>query len=88
MELLQENIVIAITVLSPIIAFLVNPLKKVEKLDNNLLPYVSMTIGVAFGVVFALVFNLDLSTYGLGGLISGATASGFYDAFMATKGGE
>lgn len=86
MEQIQDNIILAIGVLTPIVMFLVTPIKKIETLDNRFLPYISMSIGVVAGIVFSLMFNQEIPVYSVAGLIAGATASGFYDAFSIKKG--
>lgn len=81
--LLNEAIGLA-AVMSPVILIFVQAIKKAD-LDKRWLPFISIVLGVAVGIVFALASGADLFLYGLAGFLSGAAASGLYDGIQATR---
>ena len=82
--LLNEAITLA-GILTPIIVILVQLVKSVD-INNRWLPFISIGLGTATGLVFGASVNADLFIYGLAGFLSGAGASGLYDGFKAVKG--
>lgn len=83
--LLNEAIGLA-AAMSPFILIFVQAIKTAE-LNTRWLPFVSIGLGIAVGIAFALASGADLFLYGLAGFLSGASASGLYDSIKSvTKG--
>ena len=82
-NLLNEAIGLA-AVMSPVILIFVQ-LFKTADLNKRWLPFISIGLGIAVGVVFALAGGDDLFLYGLAGLLSGAASSGLYDSVKSVK---
>lgn len=83
--LLNEAIGVA-AAMTPVILIFVQAIKTVD-LDKRWLPFISIGLGIAVGIVFALASGADLFLYGLAGFLSGASASGLYDSIKSvTKG--
>jgi len=85
-NLLNEAIGLA-AVMSPVILIFVQLIKTAD-LDKRWLPFLSITLGIAVGIVFALASGADLFLYGLAGFLSGASSSGLYDSIQAARKGE
>lgn len=83
---LNEAIGLA-AVMSPVILIFVQMIKAAD-LDKRWLPLISIGLGIAVGIAFALAGNADVFTYGLAGFLSGAAASGLYDGIQAARKGE
>jgi len=83
-NLLNEAIGLA-AVMSPVILIFVQ-LFKTADLNKRWLPFISICLGIAVGLVFALAIGADLFLYGLAGFLSGAAASGLYDGVKSAKG--
>ena len=83
-NLLNEAIGLA-AVMSPVILIFVQ-LFKTADLNKRWLPFISIGLGIAVGLVFALAIGADLFLYGLAGFLSGAGASGLFDAVKSVKG--
>ena len=83
-NLLNEAIGLA-AVMSPVILIFVQ-LFKTADLNKRWLPFISIGLGIAVGLVFALAIGADLFLYGLAGFLSGAAASGLYDGVKSAKG--
>lgn len=81
--LLNEAVALAV-VMAPFIAIFVE-LFKTADLNKRWLPFISIGLGIAVGIVFALAGGEDLFLYGLAGLLSGAGASGLYDSVVAIR---
>lgn len=82
--LLNEAAALAV-VLAPVIAIIVQLVKQAD-LNTRWLPFISIGLGIAVGIVFALASGADLFLYGLAGFLSGAGASGIFDAIKSAKG--
>ena len=82
--LLNEATALAV-VMAPIIAIVVQLVKQAD-LNTRWLPFISIGLGIAVGIVFALASGGDLFLYGLAGFLSGAGASGLFDAIKSAKG--
>ena len=85
MESLLNEAVAMAGVLMPIVLILVQMIKSVD-INNRWLPFVSIGLGTAAGLVFGYAGNADLFVYGLAGFLAGAGASGLYDGFQSAKG--
>lgn len=81
--LLNEAIGLA-AVMSPVILIFVQLIKTAD-LNTRWLPFISIGLGIAAGLVFALAGGEDLFLYGLAGMLSGAGASGLYDSVEAIR---
>lgn len=55
-------------------------------MNNQYLPIVAIVVGVAFGGIYAYLFNEVLPDYLLGGLIAGLGAVGIYQTTQVPKG--
>lgn len=82
--LLNEAAALAV-VMAPVIAIVVQLVKQAD-LNTRWLPFISIGLGIAIGIVFALASGADLFLYGLAGFLSGAGASGIFDAVKSAKG--
>ena len=82
--LLNEAAALAV-VMAPVIAIVVQLVKQAD-LNTRWLPFISIGLGIAVGIVFALASGADLFLYGLAGFLSGAGASGLFDAVKSAKG--
>lgn len=82
--LLNEAAALAV-VMAPVIAIVVQLVKQAD-LNTRWLPFISIGLGIAVGIVFALASGADLFLYGLAGFLSGAGASGLFDAIKSAKG--
>ena len=82
--LLNEAAALAV-VMAPVIAIVVQLVKQAD-LNTRWLPFISIGLGIAVGIVFALASGADLFLYGLAGFLSGAGASGIFDAIKSAKG--
>lgn len=82
-----NNAILLAAAMSPVIMVFVNLVKK-EDVDKRWLPYISIGLGIAIGLVFALALSTDYVLYGFSGFIGGATASGLFDAGKALRKGE
>ena len=82
--LLNEAAALAV-VMAPVIAIVVQLVKQAN-LNTRWLPFISIGLGIAVGIVFALASGADLFLYGLAGFLSGAGASGLFDAVKSAKG--
>ncbi|SFB91045.1 Phage holin [Alkalibacterium subtropicum] len=85
-NLLNEAIGLA-AVMSPVILIFVQLIKTAD-LDKRWLPLISIVLGIAVGIVFAIAGNADLFLYGLAGFLSGAASSGLYDGIQSIRKGE
>ncbi|WP_161877852.1 holin [Alkalibacterium sp. MB6] len=82
--LLNEAAALAV-VMAPIIAIVVQ-LVKTSDVNTRWLPFISIALGVGVGIVFALASGADMFLYGLAGFLSGAGASGLFDAVKSVRG--
>ena len=82
--LLNEAAALAV-VMAPIIAIVVQLVKQAD-LNTRWLPFISIGLGIAVGIVFALASGADLFLYGLAGFLYGAASSGLFDAVKSAKG--
>ena len=85
MDILFNEAITLAGVLTPAIAILVQIVKTAD-INPRWLPFVSIGLGTATGLVFGYAAGADLFIYGLAGFLSGAGASGLYDGFKAVKG--
>lgn len=85
MELLLNEAAALAVILAPVIAILVQLIKQTA-INTRWLPFVSIAIGLLTGVVFGAYMGADLFLYGLAGFLSGAGASGLFDAIKSAKG--
>lgn len=84
METLLNEAVILAGVLAPVVAIVVQLLKTAD-IKTKWLPFLSIALGIAIGVVFAIASGADLFVYGLAGFLAGAGASGLYDSIKSLK---
>lgn len=82
----MEQVIIVSTLLAPIVSALIQVVKQSEKVNNTYLPLVAIVVGVAFGGIYAYLFNEVLPDYLLGGLIAGLGAVGIYQTTQVPKG--
>lgn len=88
MELLNDLMSNATTLAAtmiPVIMIFVQLIKK-SRVDSRWLPHISILIGAIAGLLFGWQLEQSLFLYALAGVISGAGASGLYDAGKSTKG--
>lgn len=83
-ELLDSAVGLAV-VLSPVIGIVIQLIKQTA-VDNRWLPHLSILAGVLVSLVFGYATGADLFLYGVAGFLSGAGASGLYDALANSKG--
>lgn len=83
-NILNEAAALAV-VLAPIIAILVQLIKQTA-INTRWLPFISIALGALTGVLFGAYMGADLFLYGLAGFLSGASASGLFDALKSAKG--
>lgn len=81
--LLNEAVAMA-GVMLPVIAIVVQLVKQAD-VPTKWLPHISIVLGIAVGLVFGYATGGDLFMYGLAGFLSGAGASGVYDAIQAPR---
>ena len=72
-------------ILMPIVVILVQLVKSAE-INTRWLPFVSIGLGTAAGLVFGYAGQADLFVYGLAGFLAGAGASGLYDGIRSARG--
>lgn len=82
----MEQVIVVSTLLAPIVSALIQVIKQSEKVNNKYLPLVAIVVGVAFGGIYAYLFNEVLPDYLLGGLIAGLGAVGIYQTAQVPKG--
>lgn len=87
METLLNEAVTLAGVMAPVIAIIVQLIKSAD-IPTKWLPHVSIGLGIVAGLIFGYAVNADLFVYGLAGFVSGATASGLYDAIQAPRKGN
>ena len=85
METIMNEAVILAGAMAPVILILVQLVKGLD-VDTKYLPHISILLGTIAGVVFGFAVGGSLFVYGLGGFISGASASGLYDGIKSLKG--
>lgn len=85
MDILFNEAIALAGILTPVIAILVQIVKTAD-VNPRWLPFISIGLGTATGLVFGVSAGADLFIYGLAGFLSGAGASGAYDATKALKG--
>jgi hypothetical protein len=69
----------------PVTLIIVQLLKRIEKLDNNYLPFIAVSLGLVMGLLYGLYYNQDLFVHAFYGLVYGASASGIYDVGKSGK---
>ena len=79
METLFNEAIVMAGVLTPFILILVQLVKQTE-INTNYLPHVSIALGTVAGMVIGFASGAELFNSGLAGFISGASASGLFDA--------
>lgn len=85
MEILFNEAITLAGILTPVIAILVQIVKTAD-INPRWLPFISIGLGTATGIVFGYSANADLFIYGLAGFLAGAGSSGLYDAIESAKG--
>lgn len=80
-------ILIAATVVAPVISALVNVVKEQFGLNGKLVSGLAILIGVLVGLAYAFtIVHAQYAEYSWGGLIAGLSAIGYYE--IAFKGGN
>lgn len=87
METVLNEAVALAGIMLPVIAIIVQLIKQLE-IKHKWLPLISIALGIVTGIVFGYATNADLFVYGLAGFLSGAGASGLYDAIQAPRKGN
>lgn len=83
----MTSILIATTVVAPMISALVNVLKDQFQLSGKTVSVLAILIGIFVGLAYSLtVVHGEYADYGWGGLIAGLSAIGYYE--IAFKGGN
>ena len=83
----MTNILIATTVVAPVISALVNVLKDQFQLSGKTVSLLAILIGFLVGLAYSLtIVHGDYASYCWGGLIAGLSAIGYYE--IAFKGGN
>lgn len=83
----MTNILIATTVVAPVISALVNVLKDQFQLSGKTVSLLAILIGILVGLAYSLtIVHGDYASYCWGGLIAGLSAIGYYE--IAFKGGN
>lgn len=82
----MEQVIVVSTLLAPIVSALIQVIKQSNKVNNQYLPLVAIVVGIAFGGIYAYLFNEVLPDYLLGGLIAGLGAVGIYQTTQVPKG--
>lgn len=75
------------TTLVPIAAALTEIIKRTVSVPNNLLPIVSLAIGLLVGAAAYPFTDMDLIMRLWAGGIAGFAASGLYETFFSKRGG-
>lgn len=78
MEQINNAVVIA-AALAPIIAGIVQAIKKANYFNTKYLPIVALAVGFLVGLIIGLAFGLNVAELALSGLIAGLASSGLYD---------
>ncbi|MBR2245628.1 holin [Oceanobacillus profundus] len=84
-EVLQD-VMLTATILIPILAALVEVLKKAVKLPKNLLPLISVVLGLILGVVSYKFTDLDLVLRLWAGAFAGLAGTGLFEALKTRIG--
>lgn len=79
MENITENILAAVVFVGLFAGSLVEAIKRSNLINDQLLPFVSMGVGMATGFALAIGFDQDIATFVAAGFIGGSVASGVYD---------
>lgn len=87
METLFSEAALLAGTLVPIVMIFVQLFKQSD-IKPKWLPWISIGLGIAIGVVIAIALGANLFLYGLAGLLAGASASGLYDAGKSVKEGN
>lgn len=83
----MTTILIAATVVAPVISAVVNVAKVQLNLDGKFVSGLAIFIGLIIGLVYALtIVHGQYAEYAWGGLIAGLSAIGYYE--IAFKGGD
>lgn len=62
--------------------------KNLGSINNKHIPFVSWTVGIVVGVLWAVIFKENIALYGLAGLMAGFGSNGIYDGLQTKKGAK
>lgn len=88
----MEEILNSALLVSAGIAVILTPVmqavKNLGNIHNKYIPFVSWTIGIIVGVLWAVLFKDNVALYGLAGLLAGFSSNGIYDGLQTKKGAK
>jgi hypothetical protein len=85
MEQIMNNALVIATVLIPLVAGIVEAIKKATEVNTKHLPVIAMITGVVVSFFVSLGFGLPIAELILAGVIAGLGASGLYDNLKGAK---
>ncbi|MBT2603716.1 holin [Bacillus sp. ISL-53] len=82
----MQQVLIFTTILAPIVAAMVQVVKKTVTLPNNVLPILSLVVGLGVGSVAFPFTDMDLVLRLWAGAFAGLGGTGFYELFTKREG--
>lgn len=71
--------------IAPLTIIIVQLLKPLKFIDPLYIPHISCVLGVAGGLLFAVIYDVDYFVHAVNGFFAGASAAGLYDVSKSTK---
>lgn len=86
MEDAMTQVLILATLIAPIAAAVMELVKRTVKLPNNLIPLITVVVGLVVGVVFEPFTELDLVLRLWAGGLAGLAGTGLYELITKRSG--